>query len=143
MYFRYFKSSWLNEKSDVFSFGVVLLEMITGRPVVVKNPDAAHENSHISQWVETMLEKGEIENIVDQRLQGDFQSSSAWKAVEIAIACVRDNSLERPRMNQVVVELNECLALEIASKKDGRDQNKDSVVKMSLNLDSDLNPSPR
>lgn len=137
--YRYFQTNWLNEKSDVYSFGVVLLEIITGRPAIVKIND--QENSHISQWVASMLENGEIKNIVDPRLRGDFQSSSAWKAVEIAIACVHQKSSERPGMNQVVIELNECLASEISSKKDGS-QRKDSIFN-AVNLNTSLNPMPR
>lgn len=140
LFYRYFSSNWLNEKSDVYSFGVVLLEIITSRPVLVKSNI---EKPHISQWVKFMLGKGEIKNIVDPRLRGEFQISSAWKAVEIAMACVHHSSLERPMMNQVVLELNECLALEIASKKDGRKTNGPSVEKMTVNLDTALNPLPR
>ncbi|GMN27481.1 hypothetical protein TIFTF001_001674 [Ficus carica] len=136
---EYFQTNWLNEKSDVYSFGVVLLEIITGRPAIVKIND--QENSHISQWVASMLENGEIKNIVDPRLRGDFQSSSAWKAVEIAIACVHQKSSERPGMNQVVIELNECLASEKSSKRDGS-QRKDSIFN-AVNLNTSLNPMPR
>ncbi|GMN27475.1 hypothetical protein TIFTF001_001661 [Ficus carica] len=111
----------------------------TGRPAIVKIND--QENSHISQWVASMLKNGEIKNIVDPRLRGDFQNSSAWKAVETAIACVHQKSSERPGMNQVVIELNECLASEISSKKDGS-QRKDSIFN-AVNLNTSLNPMPR
>ncbi|PON88030.1 Mitogen-activated protein kinase kinase kinase [Trema orientale] len=137
---EYFKSNWLNEKSDVYSFGVVLLEIITSRPVLEKIND--HKSIHISQWVEHILENGQIKSIVDPRLRGDFQVNSAWKAVEIATACVSLISNERPTMNQVVMELKECLALEIAPRKDGR-STKDSVRKMTLNVDTSINPLPR
>lgn len=103
-----------------------------------------HENIHISQWVENMLEKGEIKSIVDARLRGNFQVNSAWKAVEIATACVRLSSIERPTMNQVVIELKECLALEIAPKKDGRSTKDYSIGKMiTFNMDTNPNPLPR
>ncbi|XP_062104822.1 putative leucine-rich repeat receptor-like serine/threonine-protein kinase At2g19230 [Humulus lupulus] len=131
---EYFQTNWLNEKSDVYSFGVVLLEIITSRPVLARS--SVSENIHVSQWVEFMVGKGEIKSIVDPRLRGDFQVNSAWKYVEIATACVSLNSIERPTMTQVVMELNECLALEIA--KDGP-----LTKKMTLNVDTDINPSPR
>ncbi|PON88028.1 Mitogen-activated protein kinase kinase kinase, partial [Trema orientale] len=65
-------------------FGVVLLEVFTGRPVIVRADD--HESSHVSQWVELMLEKGEIKTIIDPRLREEFQINSAWKAVELAVS---------------------------------------------------------
>ncbi|KAL5581642.1 hypothetical protein UlMin_014084 [Ulmus minor] len=137
---EYFVSNWLNEKSDVYSFGVVLLEIITSRSVLQKNSD--NENSHLSQWVSFMLGKGEIDKIVDPRLRGDFKINSAWKAVEIAIACLSRASIDRPTMNQVVIELKECLELEIAPKQNGH-EGKDTLRMMTLNLDSDLSPSPK
>lgn len=93
--------------------------MITSRPVLVTTgEDKPH---HIAQWVAFMLESGEVANIVDPRLPGGFNISSAWKAVELANACVRSKSTERPTMTQVVMELNECLALEVAPKKYGHE----------------------
>ncbi|KAF3445137.1 hypothetical protein FNV43_RR14830 [Rhamnella rubrinervis] len=134
---EYYVTNWLQEKSDVYSFGVVLLEIITSRPVLVRSDD---EKPHISQWVASMLENGEIANIVDPRLRGDFNISSAWKAVEMANACVRYKSIQRPTMNQVVVELNQCLELEIAPKKYGHDN---KISMMNLNLDTELAPLAR
>jgi hypothetical protein len=42
-----------------------------------------------------MLEKGDIKSIVDPRLRGNFNINSAWKAVEIAMACVSPTSAKR------------------------------------------------
>ncbi|XP_010244372.1 PREDICTED: probable LRR receptor-like serine/threonine-protein kinase At4g29180 [Nelumbo nucifera] len=107
---EYYVSSKLNEKSDVFSFGIVLLELITGQPPIIKSS----ESVHIIQWVGNMLERGEIRNIVDPRLQGDFDINSIWKATEIAIACTPSTSIRRPTMNYVLTELKDCLAIEAA-----------------------------
>ena len=68
-----------------------------------------------------MLAKGDIKSIVDTRLRGNFNINSAWKVVEIAMACVSTTSAKRPTMNQVVVELKECLASELAHMKEGHE----------------------
>ncbi|KAK7844123.1 putative lrr receptor-like serine/threonine-protein kinase [Quercus suber] len=109
-------SKYLTEKSDVYSFGIVLSKIITGRPVI----ERSHENTHISQWVRIMLDKGDIQNIVDPRLHGDFNANSAWKAIEIAMVCVFSTSTKRPPMSEVVVKLKECLSLtsELAERED-------------------------
>ncbi|PQM33859.1 putative LRR receptor-like serine/threonine-protein kinase [Prunus yedoensis var. nudiflora] len=109
-------SNRLNEKSDVYSFGVVLLEIITSRPVITRT----HERIHISQWVGFMLANGDINSIVDPRLEANFNTNSVWKAVEIAMACVSLNAIKRPSMSQVVVDLKECLATEYARTKHSR-----------------------
>ncbi|GFY97115.1 leucine-rich repeat protein kinase family protein [Actinidia rufa] len=111
---EYYITRRLTKKSDVYSFGVVLLELITGQPAIIKSED----NTHIVQWVMPKLERGEISNIADPRLEGEFDSNSMWKALEAAMACVPSNSLQRPTMSEVVVELNECLEMVIASGRD-------------------------
>ncbi|BFG24354.1 hypothetical protein CerSpe_106280 [Prunus speciosa] len=108
---EYNLSNRLNEKSDVYSFGVVLLEIISCRPVY---PSREHERIHISRWVSSMLAEGDIYGIVDPRLERHFNTNAVWKVVEIAMACVSPNAIKRPTMSQVVVELKESLATEIA-----------------------------
>ena len=101
----------MNEKSDVYSFGIVLLELITGRRAIIPG------GIHIAGWVSPMIERGDIRSIVDPRLQGDFNTNSAWKAVEIALACVASTGMQRPDMSHVVVDLKECLEREVASRR--------------------------
>ncbi|KAI4355560.1 hypothetical protein L6164_004320 [Bauhinia variegata] len=110
---EYYITNRLTEKSDVYSFGVVILEIITGQAVISKN----HEMTHVSQRVSSMVAKGDIKNIVDPKLQGDFDTNSVWKVVEIAMACVSPNASARPTMSDVVAELRECLATELAGRK--------------------------
>ncbi|MCI19593.1 leucine-rich repeat protein kinase family protein [Trifolium medium] len=134
-------SNRLTEKSDVYSFGVVLLEIITSQPAIIKSPD----KTHISHWVRSMLYKGDIKNIVDSRLQQNFDTNSAWKAVEIGMACVSLNSSDRPNMSEVVNELKECLAAESARKRAGRRKTKKdgSIELVPLNLAIELGPIAR
>ncbi|XP_054782069.1 probable LRR receptor-like serine/threonine-protein kinase At1g05700 [Prosopis cineraria] len=107
---EYSMSNRLNEKSDVYSFGIVLLEIITGQPAIAKT----EEKPHIVQWVNLMLPESKIDDIVDSRLQGNFDTDSAGKALDTAMACVVPSSLNRPTMSNVVMELRQCLAMEIA-----------------------------
>ncbi|KAH1207515.1 putative LRR receptor-like serine/threonine-protein kinase [Glycine max] len=61
---HYHKFSRLTQKSDVFSFGVVLLEIITNQPVMERN----QEKGHISERVMSLIEKGDIRAIVDSSI---------------------------------------------------------------------------
>ncbi|KHN30021.1 Putative leucine-rich repeat receptor-like protein kinase [Glycine soja] len=112
---EYYTSSRLTEKSDVYSFGIVLLELITGQPAIIKG----HQNTHIAQWVDNFLVRGDIQQIVDPRLRGDFDFGSMWKALEAAIACVPSISIQRPSMSYIVSELKESLEMEAAREKEG------------------------
>ncbi|VVA24306.1 PREDICTED: probable [Prunus dulcis] len=138
---EYNMSNRLNEKSDVYSFGVVLLEIIAGRPAFINT----HERIHISKWVGLLLPKGDIYSIVDPRLERRFNVSSVWKAVELAMACVSKNPINRPSMSQVLVELKECLATELArTKQSGNHTEKgNSIEMMSQNSIAMLRPSVR
>ncbi|XP_050285793.1 LRR receptor-like serine/threonine-protein kinase IOS1 isoform X2 [Quercus robur] len=125
-----------NKKSDVYSYGIVLFELITGHPAIIKGPE---ENTHILDWVYPIIESGDIQNIIDARLHGEFHKNSAWKAVEIAMSCVPPVAIQRPDMSQVLVEIKECLTLEMAHE---RGQNKTTsngqLVAASLELESDI-----
>ncbi|KAL4583760.1 hypothetical protein LXL04_008347 [Taraxacum kok-saghyz] len=135
---EYYTSNRLTEKSDVYSFGIVLLVIITGKPAITKYD--VEENINISRWVNLKLASGDIKNIIDLTLLGDFEINSAWKAVELAMACVAHTSSRRPTMNEVAMELSDCLVME-KSRKDTKPEILTALN--SLNLESAYDPNPR
>lgn len=102
----------MSKKSDVYSFGIILFELITGLPAITRTSE---ESIHIIQWTTPLIERGDIQRIVDLRLRGQFNMNSAWKAVEIAMSCVKASSGERPDMSGVLSDLKDCMNLEITS----------------------------
>ncbi|XP_068479215.1 probable LRR receptor-like serine/threonine-protein kinase At1g05700 [Phaseolus vulgaris] len=114
---EYYITNRLNEKSDVFSFGVVLLEIITGRKAILKSS----VKTHIIKWVSSILEDdGEIDGIMDPRLQGDYDSDAARKVVDVAMVCVAPSSVNRPSISQVAMELKLCFPIaELRSASSG------------------------
>ncbi|KAL0696693.1 hypothetical protein Bca4012_063873 [Brassica carinata] len=125
---EYYRTNWLSEKSDVYSFGVVLLEIVTNQPVI----DKTRERPHINEWVGFMLTKGDIRSIIDPKLMGDYDTNGAWKIVELAMACVNPTSNQRPTMAHVVMELNECVALEIGRRQGSQEMYTNNSVDYSL-----------
>ncbi|KAJ1703232.1 hypothetical protein LUZ63_003011 [Rhynchospora breviuscula] len=105
---EYYLSNQLSTKSDVFSFGVVLLELITGRRPVV----AGLDEGNLVQWVHQRLSEGDIKSIVDPKMQDGFDINSVWKVTNLACKCTEFTSSERPTMTAVVAELKESLDLE-------------------------------
>lgn len=95
----------------MYSFGVVLLELITGRPPIVPGPG----NVHIVKLIAASLSRGCIEEIMDETLQGEYDATSAWKILDLAIRCTADTGSQRPTMFEVVTQLKSCLKPEIAS----------------------------
>ncbi|KAH1105007.1 hypothetical protein GLYMA_13G352900v4 [Glycine max] len=136
---EYYISNRLTQKSDIYGFGVVLLEIITCQPVIAWN----EERTHIIQWVRSLIGIGDIKGIVDSRLEGDFDINSAWKAVEIAMACVSLNPSERPIMRVIVTELKETLATELARTKHNSADSINSIEPVTMNLDTEFTPLAR
>lgn len=123
---------------------MVLLEIVTCRSAITNVNE--YEKTHLSQWVGALVSQGDVKKIIDQRLQGDFDTNSVWKAVEIAMACLSPSGNRRPTMNVVVMELNECLALEMGRVQSASSglYSKDSIDHMmSMNLGTDVNPRAR
>jgi hypothetical protein len=95
-------------KSDVYSFSVVLLELITGKLPILHNP----QPTSVIQWTRQHLARGDIEGVLDVCMGGDHDVNSAWKAIEVALQGTAQASTQRPTMTDVVAQLQECLALE-------------------------------
>ncbi|KAL2332307.1 hypothetical protein Fmac_019888 [Flemingia macrophylla] len=82
------------------------------------------------------MEKGDIKAIVDSRLDGEFDSNSVWKVLEIAVACVSPNSKRRPTISVIVTELKESLTMELARNTYTRD----SIKLVTMNLNTEFIP---
>ena len=92
----------------MYSFGVVLLEIISGlQPYII-----SAERIHIVKWVSSKVQTGDIRNIIDPRLHGNFDIYVAWKIVKVAMSCTSDNAEERITMSNVVVQLKQGLAMD-------------------------------
>ncbi|XP_020413165.1 probable LRR receptor-like serine/threonine-protein kinase At1g05700 [Prunus persica] len=112
---EYCTTGQLTRKSDSYSFGIVLLELITGRPAIITELETVHVN--VSDWVRAKFERMEIESIVDSRVQGTYEYSSAQKAIETALACVSKTPTERPEISHVYDRLKECFEIEKVSEE--------------------------
>ncbi|KAJ1259374.1 hypothetical protein BS78_10G149600 [Paspalum vaginatum] len=107
---EYASTGKLTEKSDVFSFGVVLLELITGRKPVDSSRPLGDES--LVEWSRTLLnraiENQEFDELVDPRLDGNYDDVEMFRVIEAAAACIRHSAARRPKMGQVVRVLD-CL----------------------------------
>ncbi|RWR78183.1 putative LRR receptor-like serine/threonine-protein kinase [Cinnamomum micranthum f. kanehirae] len=110
---EYFHSNNLTQKSDVYGFGVVLLEMITGQPPIIRSK-TNYEKKNLVDWASPIIATRDIQAVLDPRLVGDYDANSLLKVAEIALACTSPRSVERPTMTDIVAELKGCLGTEIA-----------------------------
>lgn len=105
---EYASSGKLTEKSDVFSFGVMLLELITGRKPV-DHTNKTLEDSLVD-WARPLLSKAlEDDNydaLVDPRLQDSYVTHEMARMVSCAAASIRHSARRRPKMSQIVRSLD-------------------------------------
>ena len=90
------------------------------------------KNNHILDWVNPLIERGDVQNIVDPRLEGEFNTNSAWKAIEIAMSCIPSYTIQRPNMSHVLAEIKECLALEMDHGRTQRIANEGNLTTSSI-----------
>ncbi|KAI4999321.1 hypothetical protein ZWY2020_003910 [Hordeum vulgare] len=100
---EYASSGKLTDRSDVFSFGVVLLELITGRKPVDSSQPIGEES--LVEWARPLLvdalETDDFREIADPALELRYSKTEMRRMVEAAASCIRHSGTKRPRMVQV------------------------------------------
>ncbi|KAH7532605.1 hypothetical protein FEM48_Zijuj04G0039300 [Ziziphus jujuba var. spinosa] len=101
---EYVMTGHLTSKNDVYGFGVVLLEMLTGRRSMDKNrPNGEH---NLVEWARPLLgDKRRFYRLIDPRLEGHFSIKGAQKAVQLAAHCLSRDPKARPVMSEIVEAL--------------------------------------
>ncbi|KAL2346133.1 hypothetical protein Fmac_000133 [Flemingia macrophylla] len=100
---EYASTGKLTDKSDVFSFGIMLLELISGRLPV---DNTGEDEDTLVDWARPLckkaMEDGSFEELADPRLEGKYNKQQMASMVSCAAACVRHSAKSRPRMSQIV-----------------------------------------
>lgn len=92
---EYVSTGRFTDKSDVYAFGVIILQILSGR-------------SKLSHLMRLAAESCKLEDFVDPYLRGKFFDSEAAKLTEIALACTHELPDLRPTVEAVVEELKGC-----------------------------------
>ncbi|KAJ6685138.1 hypothetical protein OIU79_015254 [Salix purpurea] len=97
---EYANTGLLNEKSDIYSFGVLLLEAVTGRDPVDYGRPANEVN--LLEWLKMMVGTRRAEEVVDPNLEVKPTTRDLKRALLVALRCVDPDAERRPKMTQVV-----------------------------------------
>jgi serine/threonine protein kinase len=106
-------------QSDVYGFGVVLLELLTGLRAHDLNRPSHQQN--LVEWARPYLSGGrKLTSLMDQRLGGRYQPKAALRAAKLANKCLTGDPKSRPSMADVVAALEDIEALQAAGPNKGR-----------------------
>ncbi|CAN6326479.1 unnamed protein product [Urochloa humidicola] len=104
----YLAPEWLSgvaitPKVDVYSFGMVLLEIISGkRNTPEENSKSSYHVTFFPVQAISKLHEGDLQSLVDPQLHGDFDLEEAERVCKVALWCIQDNEYDRPTMGEVV-----------------------------------------
>ncbi|XP_043709328.1 probable receptor-like serine/threonine-protein kinase At5g57670 isoform X2 [Telopea speciosissima] len=93
---EYFMHGIVDEKTDVYAFGILLLEIITGRRPV----DSSRQS--LLLWAKPLMESADIAELADPKLKGKYEIDEMDRLVLTASYCVRQSSIWRPSMTEVL-----------------------------------------
>lgn len=101
-YLQYGKAT---EKTDVFSYGVVILELACGRRPIEREEDS-QKMVNLVDWVWKLYYEGKIAAAADERMNGEFEEAEMKKLLLVGLSCANPDSAERPSMRRVLQILN-------------------------------------
>ncbi|KAJ7966601.1 Protein kinase family protein [Quillaja saponaria] len=97
---EYASTGMLNERSDIYSFGILIMEIISGRnPVDYSRPPG---EVNLVEWLKTMVTNRNAEGVLDPRLPEKPSSRALKRALLVALRCVDPNAQKRPKMGHVI-----------------------------------------
>ncbi|MFS7917287.1 putative protein kinase RLK-Pelle-CrRLK1L-1 family [Helianthus anomalus] len=108
----YFYTRKLTTKVDVYAFGVVLFELLSGRLAV--DELYGEEECSLVVWAKKSVKERKIDQMVDPNIKGTIHPKCARGFAQIANRCVHSVPKERPTMSEVVASLQ---ALQVQEKK--------------------------
>ncbi|GJZ97416.1 receptor like protein kinase S.2-like protein [Tanacetum coccineum] len=110
---EYFSTRRVTRKSDVYAFGVVLLEVLCGRPALDFTLD---EQQHsLALWAKQCIKEGKVDRIIDPCLRVQVEGKCLKEFGQIAYECVLNSSKDRPTMTKVLARLEFVLAWTLQS----------------------------
>ncbi|XP_017971519.1 PREDICTED: receptor-like protein kinase HSL1 [Theobroma cacao] len=93
----------VNEKSDIYSFGVVILELVTGKPPT----DPEFGEKDVVKWVCATCDQKGVDQVIDPRLDSTYKEEIC-RVLDIGLLCTNALPINRPSMRKVVKLLQEA-----------------------------------
>ncbi|KAI6687167.1 hypothetical protein NL676_023995 [Syzygium grande] len=97
---EYAMRGYLTDKADVYSFGIVALEIVSGKSNTNYRP--TEEFVYLLDWAYVLQEQGNVLELVDPHLGSDYSEEEAMRMLNLALLCTDPSPTLRPPMSSVV-----------------------------------------
>ncbi|KAK8603496.1 hypothetical protein V6N13_085678 [Hibiscus sabdariffa] len=122
---EYFMYGKLSDKVDVYAFGVILLELLSGkRPINFDNPKGQQS---LVMWAKQIIEREDMKGLVDPDLNGNMHETRMHKLVRAATLCITQSARLRPKMSEILELLRGETAVDqkMGDKQNDNSENQD------------------
>lgn len=99
---EYLSTGQSSDKTDVFGFGILLLELITGRRALDFGKAANNQKGAMLDWVRKIHQEKKLDLLVDKDLSDNYDRIEVGEMVQVALLCTQYQPAHRPKMSEVV-----------------------------------------
>ncbi|KAH9806237.1 putative LRR receptor-like serine/threonine-protein kinase [Citrus sinensis] len=98
---EYLSTGQSSEKTDVFGFGILLLELITGMRAL-EFGKSINQKGAMLEWVKKIQQEKKVEVLVDRELGSNYDRIEVGEILQVALLCTQYLPVHRPKMSEVV-----------------------------------------
>ncbi|CAK9220215.1 unnamed protein product [Sphagnum troendelagicum] len=99
---EYLSTGKSSEKTDVFGYGIMLLELITGQRAFDLARLANDDDVMLLDWVKGLLKDDKVDLLVDPDLKDNYEYKEVEELIQVALLCTQSSPMDRPKMAEVV-----------------------------------------
>ncbi|KAL9240874.1 hypothetical protein vseg_015046 [Gypsophila vaccaria] len=140
---EYVATGRLSAKSDVYSYGVVLLELLSGRRALDKSK--VLDEQRLVEWAKPYLgDRRKLFRIMDTKLEGQYPQKAAFTVASLAVQCLHPEPRSRPKMSEILEELEKLQDLKSTSRTSSAgSKNTSSPIRSPRYQRSPMNVTPQ